>query len=48
VALVPLGKRSEIGFLAVGSVDAERFHPGMSIDFLKRLGQLVAEALRRY
>jgi uncharacterized protein YigA (DUF484 family) len=47
-ALVPLGKKSEIGFLAIGSVDVNRFHPGMSIDFLKRLGQLVAEALRRY
>ena len=47
-ALVPLGKKSEIGFLAIGSVDADRFHPGMSIDFLKRLGQLVSEALRRY
>jgi uncharacterized protein len=47
-ALVPLGRKSEIGFLAVGSVDADRFHPGMSIDFLKRMGQLVAEALRRY
>ncbi len=47
-ALVPLGKKSEIGFLAIGSVDANRFHPGMSMDFLKRLGQLVAEALRRY
>jgi hypothetical protein len=47
-ALVPLGKKSEIGFLAIGSVDANRFHPGMSLDFLKRLSQLVAEALRRY
>ena len=48
VALVPLGKKSEIGFLAIGSIDSNRFHPGMSMDFLKRLGQLVAEALRRY
>lgn len=47
-ALVPLGKKSEIGFLAIGSIDSNRFHPGMSMDFLKRLGQLVAEALRRY
>lgn len=47
-ALVPLGKNSEIGFLAIGSVDAHRFHPGMSIDFLGRLGELVAEALKRY
>jgi uncharacterized protein YigA (DUF484 family) len=47
-ALVPLGKKSEIGFLAIGSADADRFHPGMSMDFLSRLGGLVAEALKRY
>jgi len=47
-ALVPLGKGAEIGFLAVGSMDAERFHPGMSIDFLTRLGDLIAGALRRF
>ena len=47
-ALVPLGKKSEIGFLAIGSADANRFHPGMSMDFLSRLGDLVAEALQRY
>ena len=47
-ALIPLGKKSEIGFLAVGSADADRFHPGMSMDFLSRLGSLVAEALKRY
>ncbi len=48
VALVPLGKQSQSGFLAVGSADAKRFHPGMSIDFLARIGDLVAAALRRY
>jgi uncharacterized protein YigA (DUF484 family) len=47
-ALIPLGKKSEVGFLAIGSVDANRFHPGMSIDFLTRLGELVAGALKRY
>lgn len=47
-ALVPLGDGSEIGFLAVGSADSERFHPGMSIDFLARLGQLVAGSLKRF
>lgn len=47
-AMIPLGKKSEVGFLAIGSVDADRFHPGMSIDFLTRLGELVAEALKRY
>lgn len=47
-ALVPLGRKSEIGFLAIGSADATRFHPGMSMDFLSRLGDLVAGALKRY
>ena len=47
-ALIRLGKKSEVGFLAIGSVDAERFHPGMSIDFLTRLGELITEALRRF
>ena len=47
-ALVPLGEGSEIGFLAIGSGDSERFHPGMSIDFLTRLGELVAGSLKRF
>jgi uncharacterized protein YigA (DUF484 family) len=47
-ALIPLGEKSATGFLAIGSSDADRFHPGMSIDFLTRLGELVAEALNRY
>lgn len=48
LALVPLGKNAQIGFLAIGSVDANRFHPGMSIDFLARVGDLVAGALTRF
>jgi hypothetical protein len=44
-ALVPLGKDSSAGLLAVGSPDAERFHPAMSTDFLARIGELVSEAL---
>lgn len=47
-ALIPLGKQSETGFLAIGSVDADRFNPGMSTDFLGRLGELVAAALKRF
>ena len=47
-ALVPLSSGTDIGFLAIGSADANRFHPGMSIDFLTRLGDLVASALKRY
>ena len=37
-----------IGFLAVGSKDSDRFHPGMSIDFLTRLGDLIAGSLKRF
>lgn len=48
VALVPLGSKASIGFLAIGSVDSNRFHPGMSIDFLSRLGDLVAGSLKRF
>jgi uncharacterized protein YigA (DUF484 family) len=47
-ALVPIGKAAKIGFLAIGSVDSERFHPGMSIDFLTRLADIIASALKRY
>lgn len=47
-ALVQIGKSAEVGFLAVGSVETNRFHPGMSMDFLTRLGDLVASALKRY
>lgn len=48
VALVPLGKKAEVGFLAIGSIDGNRFHPGMSIDFLARVGDLVAGALNKF
>jgi hypothetical protein len=47
-ALVPLGRKCEVGFLAIGSVDAQHFHPGMSFDFLARLGELIAVALKRH
>jgi uncharacterized protein len=48
LALVSLGPRSEFGFLGIGSHDAEHFHPGKSIDFLARLGELVSCALRTH
>ncbi len=48
VALVPLGIKADLGFLAIGSSDADRFHPGMSIDFLARVGDLVTAALERF
>ncbi len=48
MALVPLGDSAQLGFLAIGSSEADRFHPGMSIDFLARVGELIAAALERY
>ena len=47
-ALVPLGPKCELGFLAIGSNNANRFHPAMSIDFIARLGELVTTALQRF
>lgn len=44
-ALVPLGETAATGFLAIGSRDADYFHPGMSMDFLARLGDLLGCAL---
>jgi uncharacterized protein YigA (DUF484 family) len=48
VALLPLGEQCSVGLLAIGSADAARFNPGMSIEFLTRVGQLVAAAISRY
>lgn len=41
-ALVPLGADAKLGFLVIGSHDAEHFHPGKRMDFLARLGELLA------
>jgi uncharacterized protein YigA (DUF484 family) len=55
VALVPLsdtrgdnkGEPGYLGLLALGSAERERFHPGMSTEFLKRMGELITDALSR-
>ena len=44
-ALVPLGEDVETGFLVIGSRNLDHFHPGKSIDFLERIGELVTVAL---
>jgi uncharacterized protein YigA (DUF484 family) len=44
-ALVPLGADARLGFLIIGSHDPDYFHPGKSMDFLARLGELLAVAL---
>jgi uncharacterized protein YigA (DUF484 family) len=45
VALVPLGEKGSLGLLALGSADRDRFHPGMSTEFLARLADLISDAL---
>jgi len=48
VALVPLGdKGAPIGLLVLGSTDRDRFHPGMSTEFLARMADLISDALSR-
>ena len=46
VALVPLSdKNGPLGVLALGSTDRDRFHPGMSTEFLARMADLIADSL---
>lgn len=47
-ALIPLGVEAELGMLAIGSHDEQRFHPAMDTLFLRCLGELVACALTPY
>jgi uncharacterized protein YigA (DUF484 family) len=47
VALIPLTHNHIEGILAIGSRDAQRFHPGKDTEFLKRLGDLISHALSR-
>lgn len=47
VAMIPLGGQPPAGLLALGSVHRDRFHPGMSTEFLGRMGELITDALAR-
>lgn len=47
MALVPIGSDAEHGVLALASTDAGRFAPGISTDFLERMGELLTAALVR-
>src|SRR6185295_15980799 len=46
-AFVPVGADAALGFLIIGSRDADHFHPGKRMDFLARLGDLLAVSLSR-
>ncbi len=45
VALIPLHAPPLVGVLAIGSHDPQRFHAGKSVDFLKRLAEVVGASL---
>jgi uncharacterized protein YigA (DUF484 family) len=47
MALVPIGSEASLGAMALGSIDAERFTPAMSTDFLARMGELLGAVLLR-
>jgi uncharacterized protein YigA (DUF484 family) len=48
VALIPLGPKSVLGLLAIGSQEASRFHPGMGTLFLTHLGELLGLLLSEH
>ena len=43
--LLPIG---DLGMLAIGSLDANRFHPGMGTVFLRLIAEAVSTAVARY
>ena len=43
--LLPIG---DLGMLAIGSLDANRFHPGMGTVFLRLIAEAVSTAVTRY
>ncbi len=47
MALVPIGAGASRGALVLGSTDPHRFNPGVSTDFLARIGEMISAALAR-
>ena len=47
-ALIPIGLSENIGFLAISSLDEERFSPDMSMDYLLIIGKLISNAILRF
>lgn len=46
--LIPLGNRSEIGMVAIGSKNKDRFHPGMGTIFLRQMSALITGMLKQH
>lgn len=46
--IVPLAGAETFGLIAMGSSDEQRFHPGMAVDYLTRMGEIISAAIRPY
>ena len=46
--LIPLGNRAELGMVAIGSNNKDRFHPGMGTVFLRQMGALITGMLKHH
>lgn len=47
-ALLPLGKEGALGFLAIGSLDKNRFTLGTDTDFLARMAEIISAAIGKH
>lgn len=47
-AVLPLGKRGDLGLLAIGSFEKDRYHTGMDTSFLNNLGEVITVAMGKY
>lgn len=47
-ALLPLGSRGELGMLAIGSYERDRYHAGIDTAFLKNLSEVVSAAVGKH
>ncbi|MGB0721737.1 MAG: DUF484 family protein [Gammaproteobacteria bacterium] len=44
-ALLPLGEGGDLGMLAIGSREKDRFQEGMGTEFLENMGEIISQAL---
>ncbi len=47
-ALLPLGGRGDLGLLAIGSFEKDRYHTGMDTSFLENLAEVITVATGKY
>jgi len=47
-AVLPLGKQGNLGFLAIGSFEKDRYHTSMDTSFLDNLAEVITVAMDKY